>query len=60
VTTTSSARDRQLDHDWIATEHLLHGLLLARTGLAADVLMDSGITPQQAEREAQRVIVERQ
>ncbi|MGH9652317.1 MAG: Clp protease N-terminal domain-containing protein, partial [Bryobacteraceae bacterium] len=55
----TARKARQLGHDWVGTEHLLLGLLVERTGLAADVLMDSGITPQRAERKTLRVVAER-
>jgi hypothetical protein len=54
----TARKARQLGHDWVGTEHLLLGLLIERTGLAADVLMDSGITAQRAERETLRVVAE--
>jgi Clp amino terminal domain, pathogenicity island component len=54
----TARKARQLGHEWIGTEHLLLGLIIERTGLAADVLMDSGITRERAERETLRIMAE--
>ena len=50
-----TARNAQrLGHDWIGTEHLLMGLIGEQTGIAAEVLLEQGITMDVAEREAVR------
>ena len=37
----------KLQHEYIGTEHLLLGLLAEKTGLAAQILWQAGVTPEQ-------------
>ncbi len=45
-----------MGHEYIGTEHLLLGLLLEGTGVAAKVLTDLGITTDAARREIARLV----
>jgi hypothetical protein len=47
---------RSMGHEYIGTEHLLLGLLLEGTGVAAKVLTDLGITTDAARREIARLV----
>jgi ATP-dependent Clp protease ATP-binding subunit ClpA len=51
----TARKARQLGHDRIGTGHLLLGLLVQGSGLAAEVLAETGITWQRAERELLRL-----
>jgi hypothetical protein len=51
----TARKARQLDHDQIGTGHLLLGLLVQGSGLAAEVLAEAGLTWQRAERELLRL-----
>jgi hypothetical protein len=51
----TARKERQLGHDQISTGHLLLGLLVQGSGLAAEVLAEAGITWQRAERELLRL-----
>lgn len=47
---------RQLNHQYIGTEHLLLGLLRYDEGVAIEVLRRLGVTPDQIQRRTQRMI----
>jgi len=47
---------RSMGHEYIGTEHLLLGLLLEGTGIAAKVLADLGITADAARQEITRLV----
>jgi ATP-dependent Clp protease ATP-binding subunit ClpA len=49
---------RELNHTYVGTEHLLLGLLGARRGIAAKVLVNAGITLDKARVETLRVLTE--
>ncbi|HEY7686032.1 MAG TPA: Clp protease N-terminal domain-containing protein [Gemmatimonadales bacterium] len=50
----SEARD--LDHSYVGTEHLLLGLLREEKGMAAQVLIDAGVTLEMARHETLRLL----
>ena len=52
------AEARELNHSYVGTEHLLLGLLREERGIAAQVLVDAGITIEGAREEAIRVLGE--
>ena len=47
---------RRMQHDFIGTEHLLLGLILEGSGVAAKVLADLGVTIDRAREEAARLV----
>jgi ATP-dependent Clp protease ATP-binding subunit ClpA len=47
---------RELDHSYVGTEHLLLGLLAERKGIAAQVLMEAGVTLADATAETVNVL----
>lgn len=47
---------RELGHTYVGTEHLLLGLLAEAKGIAAQVLVSSGITLEGARRETLRIL----
>jgi mannose-6-phosphate isomerase-like protein (cupin superfamily) len=47
---------RSMGHEYIGTEHLLLGLLLEGTGVAAKVLFDLGVTVDTARQEITRLV----
>ena len=47
---------QRMRHDFIGTEHLLLGLILEGTGLAAKVLADLGVDREWAREEAVRLV----
>lgn len=47
---------RELDHDYVGTEHLLLGVLREEKGIGAQVLMDAGITLDVARGETRRLL----
>jgi len=47
---------RQLQHAYVGTEHLLLGLLREEKGIGAQVLMDAGVTLQEARSEVLRLL----
>ena len=47
---------RELKSSYVGTEHLLLGLLAERTGIAAQVLNDGGVTLEQARAETLRLL----
>jgi len=50
------SESRELNHAYVGTEHLLLGLLREQKGMAAQVLVDSGITLDAVRAEVQRVL----
>ena len=52
----AKAEARRMQHDFIGTEHLLLGLILEGTGVAAKVLADLGVTIDRAREEAARLV----
>src|SRR5688572_3250856 len=46
----------QLNHSYVGTEHLLLGLIAEAKGIAAQVLMDSGLTLETARAEVLRIL----
>ncbi len=50
------AEARELNHSYVGTEHLLLGLLREEKGIAAQVLMDAGITLEQSRAETLRLL----
>jgi mannose-6-phosphate isomerase-like protein (cupin superfamily) len=47
---------RRMQHDFIGTEHLLLGLILEGSGVAAKVLADLGVTIDRAREQAARLV----
>ena len=47
---------RELNHSYVGTEHLLLGLLREKKGIAAQVLVDGGITLEKARLETLRLL----
>ena len=47
---------RQLNHAYVGTEHLLLGLIAERKGIAAQVLVDAGVTLEAARAETLRIL----
>lgn len=47
---------RELNNDYVGTEHLLLGLIAESKGIAAQVLVDSGVTLDKAQEETLRVL----
>ena len=47
---------RELNHSYVGTEHLLLGLLAERKGIAAQVLVDKGVTLDTAAAEVVRIL----
>jgi ATP-dependent Clp protease ATP-binding subunit ClpC len=47
---------KDLNHSYVGTEHLLIGLLAEEKGIAAQVLVDSGVTLDAARSETMRVL----
>jgi len=47
---------RELNHSYVGTEHLLLGLLREEKGIAAQVLMDAGVTLEQSRAETLRLL----
>jgi DNA-binding transcriptional regulator YhcF (GntR family) len=47
---------RELDHAYVGTEHLLLGLLREEKGIAAQVLVDAGVTLHAARAEVVRIL----
>ena len=56
VVVYSQQESRALGHDYIGTEHLLLGILRAPSGIARDVLEESGITLDGARSEVERAV----
>jgi len=50
------AEARELNHSYVGTEHLLLGLLREEKGIAAQVLMDAGVTLEQSRAETLRLL----
>ncbi len=50
------AEARELNHSYVGTEHLLLGLLREEKGIAAQVLMDSGVNLEQSRAETLRLL----
>lgn len=50
------AQARELDHSYVGTEHLLLGLLAEEKGIAAQILVDAGITLDAARDEIVRIL----
>jgi ATP-dependent Clp protease ATP-binding subunit ClpC len=50
----SMSQARELKHDYVGTEHLLLGLIAERKGIAAQVLVDWGVTLDAAVAETVR------
>ncbi len=48
-----------LQHSWVGTEHILLGLIAEKKGIAAQVLVDAGITIDRARAEVLRIIGDR-
>jgi ATP-dependent Clp protease ATP-binding subunit ClpC len=47
---------RELNHSYVGTEHLLLGLLREEKGIAAQVLVDAGVTTESARAETLRIL----
>src|ERR671924_287051 len=47
---------RELEHEYVGTEHLLLGLLREEKGIAAEVLTDMGVTLEEARAETLRLL----
>lgn len=47
---------RDMDHDYVGTEHLLLGLLAEERGIAAQILVDAGVTLENARVETLRIL----
>jgi ATP-dependent Clp protease ATP-binding subunit ClpC len=56
VVVLSQDEARALQHDYIGTEHLILGLVRAEEGLASRVLVDLGVTLDEARTEVVRVV----
>ena len=52
----SQEQARELNHRYVGTEHLLLGLLAEAKGIAAQVLVSSGVTFEGARRETLRIL----
>jgi ATP-dependent Clp protease ATP-binding subunit ClpC len=52
----SMAEARDLKHSYVGTEHLLLGLLREEKGIAAQVLVEAGVTIQDARREILKLL----
>lgn len=50
------AEARELNHQWVGTEHLLLGLLREEKGIAAQVLTDAGMTLEKTRTETLRLL----
>jgi catechol 2,3-dioxygenase-like lactoylglutathione lyase family enzyme len=50
---------RDLNHNYVGTEHLLLGLLREQKGIAAQVLLHAGLTTEAAVKEVRRLLGER-
>src|SRR5690242_4850183 len=50
---------RELNHRYVGTEHLLLGLLREEKGIAAQVLMEAGVTLERARAETLRILGDR-
>jgi ATP-dependent Clp protease ATP-binding subunit ClpA len=50
------AEARELNHSYVGTEHLLLGLIAEHKGIAAQVLVDAGVTLEAAREETVRVL----
>ena len=52
----SMSQARELNHSYVGTEHLLLGLLAEKKGIAAQVLVDKGVTLDTAAAEVVRIL----
>jgi len=52
----SMAEAREINHNYVGTEHLLLGLLREEKGIAAQVLTDAGLTVERARSETLRIL----
>ncbi len=52
----ASRESQQQGHDYIRTDHLLLGLLGEREGISARVLLNLGVDPDEALREAREIL----
>lgn len=52
----SMAEARDLNHSYVGSEHLLMGLLREEKGIAAQVLVDAGLTTEKARAEVVRLL----
>ena len=50
------AEARELNHNYVGTEHLLLAMVAEQTGVAAQVLMDNGVTLERAREETKRLL----
>jgi ATP-dependent Clp protease ATP-binding subunit ClpC len=58
VLTLAEAEARQLNHNYVGTEHLLLGLVQEGEGLAAKVLLDLGVTPRRVRQRLKQLYAE--
>jgi ATP-dependent Clp protease ATP-binding subunit ClpC len=57
VLTLAEAEAERYNHNYLGTEHLLLGLVEEGEGIAARVLLDLGITPQQVRERLEQLLV---